>query len=141
MTNEKNLLIFGLVAVAALWLMSQGRRAVNTVAPPGVARPVPGAATGADRAAGLGALFGGLGSLLSPGAVTAGPSRMPREIVNDDLPGQAGWGWNYYDNGTAIGPDGAYYFQGERVWAPDSIAANVPSVMAYHDTAFYGGAA
>lgn len=32
-------------------------------------------------------------------------------------------GWSYYDNGTAISPDGSYYFAGEKVWAPSPAAA------------------
>lgn len=27
-------------------------------------------------------------------------------------------GWDYYSDGTAIGPDGSYYFQGSKVWEP-----------------------
>ena len=40
------------------------------------------------------------------------------EIGNDDLPGQAGYGWKYYSDGTAISPQGEYYFQGQKVWSP-----------------------
>ena len=28
-------------------------------------------------------------------------------------------GWSYYDNGTAISPDGSYYFEGQQVWSPN----------------------
>lgn len=27
-------------------------------------------------------------------------------------------GWKYYTDGTAIGPDGAYYMSGQLVWQP-----------------------
>lgn len=27
-------------------------------------------------------------------------------------------GWRYFDDGTAIGPDGAYYSGGVKVWTP-----------------------
>jgi hypothetical protein len=27
-------------------------------------------------------------------------------------------GWQYFDNGTAISPDGTYYYQGKMVWNP-----------------------
>lgn len=40
------------------------------------------------------------------------------EINNTALPGQPGWGWNYYSNGTAIAPDGSYYLNGQKVWSP-----------------------
>lgn len=39
-------------------------------------------------------------------------------IPNNALPGQPGWGWRYYSDGTAIGPDGRYYFQGAEVYDP-----------------------
>ena len=39
-------------------------------------------------------------------------------IGNTALPGQAGWGWSYFTDGTAIGPDGKYYFQGTEVYDP-----------------------
>lgn len=37
------------------------------------------------------------------------------EIENTALPGQPGWGWQYFSNGAAIGPNGAYYYQGQQV--------------------------
>lgn len=40
------------------------------------------------------------------------------EINNTALPGQNGWGWTYYSDGTAIDPQGRYYFQGQLVWTP-----------------------
>lgn len=40
------------------------------------------------------------------------------EILNTVFPGEIGYGWKYYDDGTSIGPDGAYYFQGKKVWSP-----------------------
>lgn len=40
------------------------------------------------------------------------------QIQNSALPGQTGYGWTYYSDGTAIDPSGAYYFQGQRVWSP-----------------------
>jgi hypothetical protein len=27
-------------------------------------------------------------------------------------------GWRYFTDGTAISPEGVYYFQGSQVWAP-----------------------
>lgn len=41
-----------------------------------------------------------------------------KSITNNADPGEPGWGWEYYDNGTAIGPDGTYYYQGKPVWGP-----------------------
>lgn len=27
-------------------------------------------------------------------------------------------GWRYYSDGTSIGPDGAYYLNGQMIWKP-----------------------
>lgn len=40
------------------------------------------------------------------------------EVANGALPGQPGYGWKYYNNGTSIDPQGNYYFQVEKVWSP-----------------------
>lgn len=40
------------------------------------------------------------------------------EINNTALPGQQGWGWTYYSDGTAISPTGQYYLNGQLVWSP-----------------------
>ncbi len=34
------------------------------------------------------------------------------------LPGQPGYGWQYFSDGTAIAPDGSYYSSGVKVWDP-----------------------
>jgi hypothetical protein len=34
------------------------------------------------------------------------------QLITDDN------GWRYYTGGTAVDPSGAYYYQGEQVWAP-----------------------
>lgn len=39
------------------------------------------------------------------------------EITNTALPGQTGWAWRYYSDGTAIDPQGNYYFQGQKVYS------------------------
>ena len=56
------------------------------------------------------------------GKITSGQgfgSDFVSEIANTALPGQEGYGWSYYDNGTAISPTGEYYLNGELVWSPD----------------------
>lgn len=40
------------------------------------------------------------------------------EVDNTSLPGDEAYGWKYYSDGTAISPDGEYYYQGEEVWSP-----------------------
>lgn len=39
-------------------------------------------------------------------------------INNTALPGQTGYGWQYFSDGTAISPSGQYYFNGQLVWSP-----------------------
>ena len=41
------------------------------------------------------------------------------EIPNTALPGQTGYGWKYYSDGTAISPDGKYYYNGQLAWSPE----------------------
>lgn len=43
---------------------------------------------------------------------------MVKQIFNSATPGQEGWGWQYFTDGTAIGPDGSYYSNGQKVWSP-----------------------
>lgn len=41
------------------------------------------------------------------------------EISNPALPGQVAYGWRYFTDGTAIDPQGNYYYQGEKVYDPN----------------------
>jgi hypothetical protein len=41
-------------------------------------------------------------------------------IPNTAQQGQPGYGWQYFDNGTAISPEGKYYYGGELVYDPGS---------------------
>src|SRR3990167_8736388 len=47
------------------------------------------------------------------------------QINNTALPGQEGWGWQYYSDGTAIDPSGQYYYQGALVWSPGAGAMGI----------------
>lgn len=40
------------------------------------------------------------------------------EIQNTAAPGSPGYGWKYYSDGTAISPEGKYYYQGSEVYDP-----------------------
>ena len=41
------------------------------------------------------------------------------EITNNALPGQPGYGWKYYSDGTVISPSGDYYNKdNELIWSP-----------------------
>lgn len=42
------------------------------------------------------------------------------EIENTALPGQPGYGWKYYSDGTTISPDGKYYQDGRVVYDPSA---------------------
>jgi len=39
-------------------------------------------------------------------------------ITNNADPGEPGWGWSYFTDGTSIGPDGTYFKNGAKVWSP-----------------------
>ncbi|HYD63329.1 MAG TPA: hypothetical protein VEC35_23435 [Noviherbaspirillum sp.] len=39
------------------------------------------------------------------------------EITNPALPGQIGYGWRYFSDGTAIDPNGNYYLKGAPIWS------------------------
>jgi hypothetical protein len=43
------------------------------------------------------------------------------EITNPAQPGQEGYGWRYFSDGTVISPQGAYYTQGsdKPIWTPE----------------------
>jgi hypothetical protein len=42
----------------------------------------------------------------------------PKEIFTGALPGQPGYSWRYFTDGTVIDPSGAYYKDGALVWSP-----------------------
>lgn len=41
------------------------------------------------------------------------------EIANTAAPGEAGYGWQYFSNGTSIDPSGNYYYDNNLVYSPD----------------------
>ena len=53
----------------------------------------------------------------SPSPTSTGAARATA-IPNPALPGQSGWGWQYFTDGTSIGPDGRYYQGGAEVYNP-----------------------
>lgn len=50
------------------------------------------------------------------------------EISNTALPGQTGYGWRYFSDGTAIDPNGNYYLKGAPIYTASydgvSVGAN-----------------
>lgn len=59
---------------------------------------------------------GGAASLNQGGQVNV--PGYTKQIFNSALPGTEAWGWQYFTDGTAIGPDGSYYQGGQKVWSP-----------------------
>lgn len=51
---------------------------------------------------------------LSPSGVETGT-----EISNTANPGQEGYGWRYFSDGTVIDPNGNYYRDGQVIWSPN----------------------
>jgi hypothetical protein len=47
-----------------------------------------------------------------------------KEVTNTAAEGEPGFGWKYYTDGTAISPDGVYYYKGKEVWSPDQAAGD-----------------
>lgn len=47
--------------------------------------------------------------------VSSKPADYVIEVANPAAPGEPGWGWRYYSNGTAIDSAGKYYFQGQAI--------------------------
>ncbi len=78
----------------ALWMMFVSRKVAAAPASPS---QIP-----------AGGLFS---SLLSPQ-----PAGYVTEITNTADPGEPGWAWRYYSDGTVIDPTGAYYYQGQKVY-------------------------
>lgn len=55
----------------------------------------------------------------APGSSSSGlPAGAPTSISNSALPGQPGYAWQYFSDGTAIGPDGSYYLNGQKIYDP-----------------------
>lgn len=123
----KNLLILAALGIGAYWFVTRQARAASGargaasgfMLSPARASSAPGAQPN------LGAgLFAALGTFLG-GKPSGGSGTI--EVTNTASPGQIGWGWSYYSDGTAISPDGTYYKDGRQIWSPasaDSVAGN-----------------
>jgi|GEM_PF-3582338 hypothetical protein len=62
--------------------------------------------------AGTSTIVGTAQSLNNGGTVGSTATLVP----NTATPGQPGWAWTYYTDGTAIAPNGDYYLNGTLVW-------------------------
>jgi hypothetical protein len=55
-----------------------------------------------------------------------------KAIENTAQPGQEGYGWQYFTDGTVIDPSGNYYRDGEIIWSPEG--SGFPEADPYDDT-------
>lgn len=56
--------------------------------------------------------------LFSGANSSSGGADTVTQISNPSAPGSESYGWQYFSNGTAIDPQGNYYYQGNKVWSP-----------------------
>jgi len=69
---------------------------------------------------------------VTPKAVDwSGASNITTEIENTASSGSPGYGWKYYSDGTAISPEGKYYYQGSEVYDPANQTGFWASVSKY----------
>lgn len=61
----------------------------------------------------------------------SGESNATTEIENTATSGSPGYGWKYYSDGTAISPEGKYYYQGSEVYDPANQTSFWSSVSKY----------
>ena len=47
-------------------------------------------------------------------------ANIPTEVTNTATEGQPGYGWQYFTDGTAIDPNGNYYYQGKQVYSSEA---------------------
>jgi hypothetical protein len=81
----------------------------------------PGDTTNNDSTGGGGSDTGGGTNLVDNETDTTSNEglKTPIEILNTATkPGDPGWGWKYYSDGTSIGPDGKYYHKGQQIYDP-----------------------
>ena len=81
----------------------------------------PGDTTGNDSTGGGDSNTGGGTNLVDNETDTTSNEglKAPIEILNTATkPGDPGWGWKYYSDGTSIGPDGKYYHKGQQIYDP-----------------------
>ena len=97
--KKDNLIIIGAAAVA-VWIISSTRKTTTTATAPtrSVWNP-----------------FGNTASSLNQGGTVP-----VTEISNTAMPGDTGYGWRYFSDGTVIDPSGTYYSNGQPVWSPSS---------------------
>jgi hypothetical protein len=90
---------------------------------PGIIQQTAGGIAGAmdliTKAKAAGVDSSTISAMLKKFTASGGTSGDVAEINNPAGEGEEGYGWQYFSDGTAISPDGTYYYQGEEVWTPD----------------------
>lgn len=56
----------------------------------------------------------------STSSIPSGGTSWSGEIANNALPGDPGYGWRYFSDGTVIDNQGNYYSGGKMVWSPQT---------------------
>jgi len=96
--NNEEIIALAIAGIAA-WMLLSSRKAAAQPASP-AASPQTTGQTYADQ------------------LLKTGQQARVVQIDNQALPGQEGWGWSYFTDGTAIDPSGNYYMNGQRIWSP-----------------------
>lgn len=135
--NTQTLLLLAVVGVGAYWLYGKQNAKAQVSGKPPIAwtqnptRAIQPSGGGAGSTTNiLAGLFSAANILMGGGSPTG-----TKTIANDDVPGQPGYGWQYYSDGTSIGPDGTYYKNGAALWSPQDDGAAVNNPSAYQSTA------
>lgn len=121
--NTEKVLLFAALGLGAYMLVSRRATAGTLATTPAAAAAATAGNGKAELWGKAGALLGGLlGKIGGASASTGGTTA----IANNDVPGQPGYGWQYFSDGTSISPTGSYYSGGSLVWSPpqDSTAVN-----------------
>lgn len=65
-------------------------------------------------------LLAGVAAVLMLGKKKASTGGSAPWVAPQAIPVSVPNGWQYFTDGTAISPEGVYYYKGEQVWAPSN---------------------
>ena len=94
--------------------------------------------SGQDPSAGGGDPSSGGGSnVVDTGGIVDNPTdttsdlgfTTPVQVLNEAKEGEPGYGWKYYTDGTAISPDGKYYFNNQLVYDTKALDSGILGVV------------
>jgi hypothetical protein len=104
MNNNQVLILAAAAGIAAVYFLSK-----KTTTAPAAVR---------SSSLGAGGAVNAVSSALTTGSAAPSLVQSFNEVDNTALPGQPGYGWRYFTDGTTIDPTGAYYSGGKKVWSP-----------------------